>query len=84
MNTFNWLKQLNKKNYLRYLLEKNKNILEYIFGSKVDFDSVIESKKQKDYFILFGFLSIILWFKIHIEKKFTFKGNKLTEIILDI
>ena len=34
-------------------------------------------------FITFGFLNLILWFKAHVEK-FSFKNQKLSEIILDI
>ena len=33
MNVNNWLKQLNKRNYFKLFLSKNK-ILEYIFGTK--------------------------------------------------
>ena len=84
MNVNNWLKQLNKRNYFKLFLNKNKKILEYIFGTKINFDIIINSKTQKDHFILFGFLSIILWFKIHVEKKFSYRKNKLTEVLLDI
>ncbi len=84
MNVNNWLNQLNKRNYFKLFLNKNKKILEYIFGTKINFDIIVNSKIQKNYFILFGFLSIILWFKIHVEKKFSYRNNKLTEVLLDI
>ena len=84
MNMYKWLNQLNEKNRLRVFLNKNKKILEYVFGKKVDFGQVIDSKIKKDYYILFGFLGIILWFKIHIEKKFSARGNKLTDLLTDI
>ena len=60
------------------------NELEYVFDDSVDYNLLVDSNIPKNSFITFGFLNLILWFKAHIEKKASFKNQKLSEIILDI
>ena len=84
MNTYKWMTKLNEKNKLKKFFEKNLNILEYVFDDSVDYNSLVDSNIPKHSFLTFGFLNLILWFKAHVEKKVSFKDQKLSEIILDI
>ncbi len=84
MNTYKWMTKLNEKNKLKKFFKKNINILEYVFDDSVDYNLLVDSNIPKNSFITFGFLNLILWFKAHIEKKASFKNQKLSEIILDI
>ena len=84
MNTYKWMIKLNENNKIKKFFKKNKNILEYVFDDNLDYNSLIDSNIPKNSFITFGFLNLILWFKAHVEKKFSLKNQKLSEIILDL
>ena len=84
INLYKWIKILNTNNNFNYFLDKNKNILEYSFHTKINFLNLINSKNLNDKFILFGFLNYILWHKLHIEKKNINLNFKLSDVWLDL
>lgn len=83
MNTIYLVNKLNKDNKLQLFLIKNKSILNYVFNKDINLSSINFNNKINS-FIIFGFMSLILWFKFHIDEKKDFANLNLTEVMLDI